>query len=145
MKYPAVLIIIIAVIAALFLGWIFYKNIVSQPAGENIEDGAVTASPPTIHVLSPNGGEVWERGSQQKVIWEITNKPKDSRIRVTIRSIGNKGILTRGVDGSENFAEISIPFQLSPCPADAGPCDAILPGDDYKASVEIMGGGSTKA
>jgi len=37
----------------------------------------ITPPPPTITVTSPNGGEIWQRGSNQTIMWSYTGDPGD--------------------------------------------------------------------
>lgn len=44
----------------------------------------VAAITPSITVLSPNGGEQWQRGTAQTIRWTSTNLPTDARILLTL-------------------------------------------------------------
>jgi hypothetical protein len=65
----------------------------------------------SITIISPNGGEVWEKGSRQTVTWDSAGIPTDyNRLRIFLRYItpsgGEKRIdLTKNTlnDGSEEF------------------------------------------
>lgn len=39
---------------------------------------------PAVKVTSPNGGQVWARGVQQTITWEVTNLPANARLKVQV-------------------------------------------------------------
>lgn len=44
----------------------------SMPSIRDSSDGAFTIQPPTITVVAPNGGETWNIGSTQNIVWNTT-------------------------------------------------------------------------
>jgi hypothetical protein len=51
---------------------------------------------PSIALLSPNGGEVWETGSTHAINWATKSIPSDYKISVTIRRIPPPALPTEG-------------------------------------------------
>lgn len=85
-------------------------------------------SPPSITLSSPNGGEVWRKGTQQTITWSYTGDPGQTvRIYLTNDSwlVYNLATSTSiGLNGSGSYT-LEIPHRL-------------LPGALYRIAIESV-------
>jgi hypothetical protein len=69
--------------------------------------------PPTISVVSPNGGESWPVGTKQTILWSYSGNVGSSvkiellKAGVVYRTITSSALVGRGGSGSYSF---SIPY-----------------------------------
>jgi hypothetical protein len=100
-----------------------------------------STSQPSIRIISPNGGEVWEVGKTYTIRWNTIGFPSTSRVQITLRDtrysseigLGEALIVNTVNSGSYTW---SIPSQLG----------SMILGDGnvYKVIIHIDEGGSGK-
>ncbi len=102
-KYAFGIILIIAVIVAGYFmlkgktiaGGASLRNIpaISTGCRPTIGPNGVPVAPaPSIKVISPNGGEVYQAGQQIKVLWSSCNAPQGQVIGVTLEHVLANGV-----------------------------------------------------
>ncbi|MCE9585687.1 hypothetical protein K8Q94_03655 [Candidatus Nomurabacteria bacterium] len=80
--------------------------------------------PPSIKVLSPNGGETWTRGQQATVTWTSCNVPATTQLRIDLSASVSSGAHTTSApiiqstpnDGSETFTVSPTMWDYFPGP-----------------------------
>jgi hypothetical protein len=66
--------------------------------GQEIAQLEASQSPPSVHVISPNGGEHWQAGESGTVIWEAFDEDGDAlRVRVEYSPDAGASWLTMGI------------------------------------------------
>ncbi|MEK7134339.1 MAG: hypothetical protein AAB819_01270 [Patescibacteria group bacterium] len=91
--------------------------------------------PPTITVLSPNGGETWQIGQSKKISWSMENIPSTAVLYLSLVS-GPTPIDLESVNpiGSTNSVDLVLPS--GGCFGDVCYPGGILPGN-YKISATV--------
>lgn len=84
----------------------------------------VFALTPSVTVLSPNGGEIWQRGTTKTVSWSLANVPLDGSIRLFLRKTG----MSDTVFAIINSSTTSFDWTISPF---------TVAGIDYKVVVAV--------
>ena len=68
---------------------------ISASVFSDTSDNFFTITPqetPKITVISPNGGEIWEVGSQQEIKWDLSNEIDSVFIDINYFGIGSLGV-----------------------------------------------------
>jgi GH25 family lysozyme M1 (1,4-beta-N-acetylmuramidase) len=106
---------------------------ISQPAIKDISDSYFTIiSPvtPSITVTSPNGGEIWQRGTSQRINWHYTGSPGSYVKIALLKGSSVVGTIKSNVSiGSSGSGSYKWPIALS----GSGGI-----GSDYKVSVQSI-------
>ncbi|MGA1791845.1 MAG: binary toxin-like calcium binding domain-containing protein [bacterium] len=58
----------------------------------------------SIKVLSPNGGETWESGTPEEIIWEASSQIKNVKIEISYYDAGDTHTIVMTVDPNKNDA-----------------------------------------
>jgi len=58
------------------------RSTTARTSGRVTPDGSRTVTKPTITVISPNGGEVWEKGKQYRIRWTSSGVQGNVKIRL---------------------------------------------------------------
>src|SRR3989338_11035658 len=87
---------------------------------------------PRINVVSPNGGETYQTGSDVPIRWQSQNLPAGGEIILIIsrRGDGATAAYARGINSTETAFSVSIPF-------------ATAVATDYQVSVSYRNGNDT--
>jgi len=106
---------------------------ISQSTINDKSNNYFTLSPasttPLITVTSPNGGEIWQRGTTHTITWDYTGNP-GSTVKITlVKGSTEVGTITSSVSiGSGGHGSYSWPISSS----------ASSTGNDYKVSVQSI-------
>jgi len=82
-----------------------YKGFLSQGADHNIDEIRV-AAPPSVDVITPEGGEEWEAFSQQTIQWDMTEGYFDvEHVDLFLSDDGGEtwDEIVSGLEGSESY------------------------------------------
>ncbi len=125
---------------------LYYTNDLSNPLVRiNVSGSGYQAVPPSVSLISPNGGEEWEIGENYKIEWEskgvgvITFGLHDGRNEEdcwVFREVTS-------YDGENNYVD---ELNTMICVSDTGEEERvdIRPGDQYKVWIEVSGDPETR-
>jgi len=138
-NYRAIGILILAILPIL-VGLVIVGNIILGPSGgpANTTQAVPAATtshpqlpqtqPPSITVMSPDGGDTWQRGTSQTITWSYTGSP-GSMVKIVLLKEGIEvgTIMDSTSAGSDGTGSTSWPIALSG-----------TTGGDYTVSVQSI-------